>query len=680
MNFIPLEFLIKLMIIRSISMRSFAYLLIVITCSACFTSKFQPKSGTDAYDLRQYAKAIPLFLTEYEEANDRETKGIKSYYLAKSYQRVNDNTNALKWYERAVQNEFGLEAYRNLAFAYKKEELYDRAIQTFQLWQSEGGSMLEANREIGIIKQAKQWLKGDKSVVVQELSVNTTSAEYSPVIYDERYLVFSSDRMGSTGSSKYEWTGNQYSDLYIASKSGSEPILFDDTINTEHNEGVACFNQDFTEIFFTRCYDEIADDHCKLLVSVREGNGWSNPKIVFPMLPNVNYGHPTLVESDSVLIFSSNDPSGYGEYDLYYSFREEEGIWSDPELMPESINTQGNEQFPRSDGDTLYFASDYLPGMGGLDIFKTYLMAGGTWSAPVNVGAPINSGADDFSLIIDRRAISTGPNLKQGGFFSSSRAGTGDDDIYQFSIYELEEEDQPEPVIVEEEETPDNEKRIYIAVRVVENILSDPENPNSEIIGKEGLSESEILVNDSSENVTVRTDAGGRIIMDGTESTTYSFKVSRDGYLTNSKTLTTESSENLNGSKTYNVEIALDKIYYNKEIILENIYYDFNKFFIRDDAKPSLDTLIQLLNDNPSISILLASHTDCVGRPEYNMELSDRRALSAVDYIASKGISPSRLAYKGFGESRLVVECICQLCTEEQNQKNRRTTFTILED
>ncbi len=662
-------------------MRNIVYLLLLISCSACFSSKFQIKTGADAYELRQYAKAIPLFLDEYEEANDRETKGIKAYYLAKSYQRVNDDNNALKWYETAVQNEYGLEAYRNLAIAYKKKELYDRAIRTFQLWESEGGDRLEANREIGICKQAKLWLKGDKSIVVQELTVNTASADYAPVIYDERYLVFSSDRMGSTGASRYEWTGNQYSDLYIASKSGSEPILFDDKINTEHNEGVACFNQDFTEIFFTRCFDEVGDDHCKILMSVREGSGWSVPQEVFTMLPNVNYGHPTLVEGDSVLVFSSNNPSGYGEYDLYYSFREEDGVWTDPELMPESLNTQGNEQFPRSNGDTLYYSSDYLPGLGGLDIFKTYLMEGGTWSAPQNVGAPINSGADDFSLIIDRQAASVGLKLLQGGYFSSSRAGTGDDDIYQFSTYELEEKDKPKPAeVVEEEQTPDEDKKIYIAVRVVENILADPENPNSEIIGKEGLNASEIIVNDTNNELTLKTDASGRIIMDGAESTSYSFKVVRDGYLTNSKNLTTESRENLDGSKTYNVEIALDKIYYNKEIILDDIFYDFNKFFIRDDAKPSLDTLIQLLKDNPSISILLASHTDCVGRPEYNMELSDRRALSAVDYISSQGISPSRLAYKGFGESRLLVECICQLCSEEQHQKNRRTTFTILEE
>ena len=659
-------------------MKKIAFLVLAISISSCFSAKYQIKTGQDAYDLRQYAKAIPMFLEEYEEANDRETKAIKSYYLAKSYQRVNDDNNALKWYEKAVQNEYGLEAYRNLALTYKKKELYDRAIKTFELWQSEGGSFQEANREIGICKQAKQWLKGDKSIVVQQVSVNSTSAEYAPVMYDEDYIVFSSDRIGSTGGDIYEWTGNQYSDLYISSKTGSDPILFDDKINTEYNEGVACFNQDFTEIFFTRCFDIEGDDHCKILMSVREGSGWSVPQEIFDMLPNVNYGHPTLVEQDSVLVFSSNNPSGYGEYDLYYSFREDGGTWTIPELMPESLNTQGNEQFPRSDGDTLYFSSDYLPGLGGLDIFKTYLMEGGQWAQPANVGAPINSGADDFSLVIDKEAPSPGQKLLQGGYFSSSRAGTGDDDIYQFLTYELEEKDKPKPVEVVEEEPEAVEKLIYIAVRVVENILADPEDPNSEIIGKEGIDASEIVVTNPAGQETITTNASGRIIIDGDELTSYNFKVAREGYLTNSKSLKTESKENLDGSKTYNLEIALDKIIYNKEIVLDDIFYDLNKYFIREDAKPSLDTLTQLMKDNPDISILLGSHTDCRGRPEFNMELSDRRARAAIDYIASNGISPSRLSFRGFGESKLAVSCICQLCSEEQHQENRRTTFIIL--
>lgn len=653
-------------------------LLSFMSCVAAY----QIKTGQDAYDLKQYAKAIPIFTQEFEEANSKEDKGRISFHLAKSYERLNDNRNSLKWYEKAIQYEVGIDVYKSLAEAYKKNELYDRAIKTYKLWEQEGGPFQEARLQIDICEKAKIWNVADNSVVVEELQINSPASEYAPVLYDDTYIVFSSDRPGSTGNSIYEWTGSQFSDLYISSKNGSDPILFDDEINTEHNEGVACFNADFTEIFFTRCYEETADDFCRLLWSVREGNGWSTPKELFEMLPEVNYGHPTLVEEDSVLVFSSNDPSGYGQNDLYYSIRENGG-WSEPDLMPESINTIGNEKFPRSEGDTLYFSSDYLPGLGGLDIFKTYLDANGKWSKPENLKAPINSGSDDFSLIIDRNNQKTrNSTVKLAGYFSSSRAGTGSDDIYKFSKYQL---DEPKKDVVVEEEKPeedlsniDEKKSIFLAIRVVSKNYADEDDPNSAIVGKTPIVNTAVDIQTDSGTKTINTDNSGRIVIDAEYETSYKISAAKEGFLSSSKDFKSPKKEDLSGSETYNIEVVLDKIFYNKEIVLEDIFYDLNKWFIRDDAKPSLDSLSMLMKDNPDISILLASHTDCRGRPEFNMELSNRRAQSAVEYLVSEGISGSRLAYRGFGESRLAIDCVCTLCTEEQHQSNRRTTFTIL--
>lgn len=661
-------------------MKEVIFYIILSTVVMSCVSSYQIKSGQDAFDLKQYAKAIPMFTQEFEEARDKETKGRTAFYLAKSYDRINDDVNTLKWYEKAVEYEAGVDVYKFLADAYKKRELYDRAIKSYEIWEQEGGSFQEARKQIDNCKKAKLWLKADKSVVIEQLQLNSTAAEYAPVLYDDTYIVFSSDRPGSTGNSVYEWTGTQFSDLYISSKSGSDPILFDDEINTEHNEGVACFNTDFTELYFTRCYNEAGDDFCKLLWSVREGSGWSTPEALFEMLPQVNYGHPTLVEGDSVLVFSSNDPTGYGKYDLYYTVREETG-WSAPELMPERINSEGNEQFPRSEGDTLYYSSDYLPGLGGLDIFKTYLSAGGEWTTPVNLKAPINSGADDFSLIIDRSSGGQ-EQIELKGYFSSSRAGSGSDDIYKFSKYLLK-EDKEELVVVEEPaEEPtniDEAKAIFLAIRVVSKELADEDDPNSEVIGKTPIRNAPVQISSPEGMQTLETDGQGRIIMDAEHATAYKISASTDGYLSSSKDFKTPSKASLSGSETYNIEVVLDKIYYDKEIVLDDIFYDLNKWFIRDDAKPSLDSLSMLMTDNPDISILLASHTDCRGRPEFNMELSDRRAKSAVEYLVTTGISASRLAYRGFGESKLRIECpVCQLCSEEQHQENRRTTFTII--
>ena len=134
-----------------------------------------------------------------------------------------------------------------------------------------------------------------------------------------------------------------------------------------------------------------------------------------------------------------------------------------------------------------------------------------------------------------------------------------------------------------------------------------------------------------------------------------------------------------NPIQKYEVELVLDQIFKNKEIVLDNIYYDFDKSDIREDAKPTLNQLANTLKQNPSIKIQLSSHTDCRGNEGYNEELSQRRAQSAVDYLISLGINANRLIAKGYGESNPAVICNCSNCTEEEHQKNRRTTFKILE-
>ena len=121
----------------------------------------------------------------------------------------------------------------------------------------------------------------------------------------------------------------------------------------------------------------------------------------------------------------------------------------------------------------------------------------------------------------------------------------------------------------------------------------------------------------------------------------------------------------------------LPEIIRNKEIILNNIYYDLDQSFIRNDAKPTLDSLSNILILNPGLQIELGSHTDCRGEDNYNLALSQRRAQAAVEYLISKGISSSRLIAKGYGETAFAIECECAVCTEDQHQTNRRTTFKI---
>jgi len=647
----------------------------ILSCS--FTKKV--KNGNDAYELKQYAKAIGFLTSEYEAASDREIQADKAFKLGRSYERMNDNSNALTWYEKAAELQYGLSAYKSLAFAYKQAEMYDRAAKAFQLWSNEGGDRQEANREIAICNQAKAWKDESLDIEVKSIYGNSTFSDYAPVLYDDDFLVFASDRKESTGGETYEWTGKSFSDLFIMPKNGSNVQLFDDQINTSSNEGVACFNDDFSQMFFTRCHDQLGDDFCKILWTVREGNGWSEPIEPFYMDPEANYGHPTLIEKDSVMIFSSNTSAdGTGQYDLYYSVLDEEG-WSVPDLMPESINTKGNEQFPRSDKDTLYFSSDYLPGMGGLDIFKTYLKDGEEWARPQNLKAPINSSADDFSFVVDHSEDDPNSRIIRQGFFSSSRNGSGNDDIFKYTIRKKVIAETETIPVVEEEPEEEIEKKIFIALRVITTDREDQEDPDSKILGKTPIPNARVTIVKRDTRDQDQTGKNGRLFLDGEAATDYEFIVKKEGYLSARKSLRIKTLESLDKSNTFNVEVELEKIYYNKEITLEDIYYDLDKWFIREDAKPSLDALTDLMNENNEIKIRLAAHTDCRGEDEYNMDLSQKRAQSAVDYLISTGISADRLQAQGFGESKLAVNCICGLCNEDQHQENRRTTFTIIE-
>jgi peptidoglycan-associated lipoprotein len=169
--------------------------------------------------------------------------------------------------------------------------------------------------------------------------------------------------------------------------------------------------------------------------------------------------------------------------------------------------------------------------------------------------------------------------------------------------------------------------------------------------------------------------------MELAENMDYNFLASLSGYLSNGAKFSTKgiAKDPNNPVQTFEIEIVLDKIYKNREIVLENIYYDFDKWDIRPDAEPTLNRLSEVLKQNPEVRIQLGSHTDCRGNDNYNEDLSQKRAQSAVNYLISRGIDPGRLSALGYGETQPAAECVCTRCTETEHQTNRRTTFKVIE-
>ncbi len=652
--------------------------LLIVSCT--FVQKI--KDGTTAFERKQYSVAIPMLKSDHKKAKSRVEKGKIAYLVAESYTNLNENKNAIEWYLTSYEDGYGVDALKGYAFGLKQNEQYKEAMEAFKNLGLEIGSPYEYRREITACKIAADWADANKSLdyTVNIADFNTAKSDYSPTIYQDDFLVITSDRSASVGDETYNWTGSNFSDLFIVNTQSNSVESFEAPINTKDNEGTVSFTEDYTEMYFTRCAnsDKYADSFCFIMKSTYDNGSWSVPEAIKLFEEtNVNYGDPAISKDGSTLYFSANHPDGWGGHDIYVSEREPDG-WSVPKLLSRTINTLGNERFPFIDEDTMYFSSDYLPGMGGLDIFRSYKIDNKAWSPAHNLKAPVNSGSDDFSYVVDPRAQKDKDILQIGYFTSTRENGKGGDDIYQF-IKRV--PPPPPPIDTAAPPPPPIVYKMILEGYILEKIYENKDNPNSRVLGRKPLNEA--LVNISfgakSETVTVGDDGFFTIVLE--EEMDYNFAASKAEYLNNSTTFTSKGigKDPSNPVTTYTVEIVLDKIFKNKEITLENIYYDYEKWDIRSDAQPTLDELAGILVANPQIRIQLASHTDCRGGTSYNENLSQKRAQSAVNYLISKGIPEDRLTAKGYGENSLAIDCACTRCSEEEHQANRRTTFLILE-
>jgi len=655
--------------------RSLILLALIIGSITACTYTIKVRDGRTAVDVKQYALAVDFLQKEYKKAKSRVEQGKIAFLLGESYKNMNQSDQSIRWYSIAYDNQYGVDALKEYAYALKRAERYEEAMRAFKDLGIEIGSPYEYRREISACQVATGWKALPPEYEIEVMSFNSGNSDYSPTLYKENQLVITSDRSASTGDGTYNWFGNDFSDLYLVDLGSNSVTGFDEAINTENNEGSVAFTRDYSEVYFSRCFsgrDKPAN--CMLMVSKAQGASWSAPEVLGFIQDGVNYGHPNLSADGNTLYFSSNHPDGWGGHDIYLSERQGDGSWGPPVLLGRAINTSGDEKFPFVDQDTLYFASDNHTGMGGLDIFRSYKMANGSWTPAYNLKAPINSGGDDFGFIIDYNAPRKEGVLQLGYFTSTREDGIGGDDIYRFSKVI-----PPAPQIVEEPK--EIEYKLILEGYVLEKIYGNPTDPNSKILGRRPLPGSEVAIsfNKNKETVTVGEDGQFRLELE--ENTDYSFLASNPDYLNNDAAFSTVGigRDPNNPVQTFEIEIVLDKIFLDKEIILENIYYDFDKWDIREDARPTLDELARNLELNPGIRIQLGSHTDCRGATRYNEDLSQKRAQSAVDYLITRGLDPSRLVARGYGESQPEVDCLCSRCTEDEHQANRRTTFKIIE-
>ena len=624
------------------------YLIIILNFS-CVTTKTALKDFNNA---------------EYFDAANKFEKSLKdgdaknSFLLAESLRKSNRIWQAGDFYSNAIN--YGIKneiAYYYLVLSLKANNKYDEAdsvISNYLVNAKDQSVIKLINKESVYINNLRNYPDTSYYRVKNLTAINTKYAEYSPSFSNDK-LFFVSNRKSEK---IYKGTGTPFTDLYEVKTRGANVDInslkkLEDNINQEKvNEGSITFSSDGTYMIFAKGNNGKSSgrNNVDLYWSRFRRGGWTNPRLL-----NVNTSRtwdstPYLSKDGKTLYFASNRSKGYGGTDIYKANVNRRGRWINIQNLGPEINTPGNELFPSVTEDgRLYFSSDNHEGFGGLDIFVASRRGGKITIK--NPGKPLNSSGDDFGV---------NPYNPTRGFFTSNRdGGSGDDDIYTFV---------------------NNDPNLKIVNYTLKGTTLTPKNDNMEL---------SILGN----SVVKLVDTSGQII-DETftdENGTFAFTVygdenyiligekenyfsTRGEFTTIGKELDKSTLKDFITNVEFEKNLILDRIVVNKSIVLDNIYYDLDKADIREDAALELDKLVVILRDNPNISMELSSHTDDRASVEYNQDLSQRRAESAVYYILSKGITENRIIAKGYGESQLI---IANAKSEEEHQINRRTEFKV---
>jgi peptidoglycan-associated lipoprotein len=476
-----------------------------------------------------------------------------------------------------------------------------------------------------------------KHVIVNQAAINKKEFDMAPMFADrkETKLFFASSRMGSTGDDIDPISCQNYMDIWVSEidKKGNwgEPKLIDNSglINTPEHEGSVTFDGRGKTMFFTRCPNMKKHNlGCDIWVSEMKGKDeWSEPKkLNLKTNDSITVGHPCVSDDGKFLIFASDMPGGFGGKDLWYTtFDKKNDSWTTPKNLGPEINTKGNELFPTFGKDgSLFFASDGLVGMGGLDLFKAAKVGEEMkWEDPKNLGTPINSESNDYALY---------ELTEVKGYFTSERkspSGQFNPDIYK---YELPPDNYDLKVIVGEL----GDKNVRLSdVKVV---VKGSDGSTWEGYTKDGISP-----------VWTKKPDGTRYV---NKDVSYSISISKEGYLEDKKgaKFTTVG---LTTGQNFIIEMNLLPI---KPILLPEVRYPLNQWtLLVDQTINSPDSLLIVYNtleDYPNIVLELSSHTDSRGKDDANQKLSENRARACYKYLVEqKGVDPRRIVPVGKGET-----------------------------
>jgi outer membrane protein OmpA-like peptidoglycan-associated protein len=474
-------------------------------------------------------------------------------------------------------------------------------------------------------------------------NINSKYDEYWPSLSaDEQTMVFT-EKLPIDPNNPEVYRNRQedfyYSDMvdgkWLPAKTEGPPL------NTPGNEGAQTISADGKLMIFTGCNRRDGYGNCDLYFSKKEGDSWTIPQnLGKPINTNAKETQPSLSSDGKTIYFASNRPGSKGNLDIWKSDVKEDGTWSNPINLGDSINTTSDDQSPfiHPDNQTLYFSSKGWPGMGGYDLYMSRRINDTLWTKARNLGYPINTNYNEVGMMVNARGTTA--------YYSSNRfGGFGGDDIYSFDLYK-----EVRPTMVS-----------YMKGRVFDAETNAPLNARFELIDLA-----------SAKNIMdAWSNSDGSFLVCIPEGKDYALNVNRKGYLFYSDNFKMTHGDFV---QPFVKDVPLKPIKVGEKVVMRNIFFDLESYKLKEESKIELHKLIKLLTENPQMQIEISGHTDKTGKPDFNLKLSANRAKAVADYLIQNGIDPKRLLSKGYGET----QPMASNDTEEGRAQNRRTEFKVI--
>ena len=641
-------------------------LIFILAMLISFTVEAQVKSSEYSTKSKKAKKnfetALSFFRTrDYEEANyflnkslSYDSNFVEAYILLGQIASDQHQTDkAIGYYRKAI--DINVEVFPKLLYMTASMELdkgyYYDALKHFKAYavRPDADRGLRKRIEYGVDRCSFAIYQIEHPVPFDPVNlgpnVNTRNQDYINMVSVDNDFLIVTQRFKTRQTSEQNPRG-ETEDFFISYRTGEgvwgriKPLT---AFNTEENEGAMSMSPDNTTAIFTACHRKDGFGSCDLYISQRSGDKWSPARNMGPSINTRWWETNSSLSSDGkTLYFISNRSGGQGKSDIWMATKDKNGNWGNVRNLGNIVNSEGNEMTPyiHPDGRSLYFASDGHMGMGGLDLFVTYRDAKGNWSEPVNLGYPINTIDNEMGLVVNA--------LGNLAYISSQReGGYGGYDVYKFDLYP---EARPTAVT-------------YMKGIVRDAETHEPLQANFELIN---LKTGKPVITSVSDKI----DGSFMVVIP--VQTDLALNIHRKGYLFYSDNFNVK--PDTISLKPFLKNIDLQPIKPGESIVLKNIFFASGSYELEDKSFVELNKLYTLLEHNKSLKIEISGHTDNVGDEKANILLSQNRAKAVVNYLVKKGISPDRLSYKGYGETRPVADND----TEKGRQQNRRTEIKVI--